>query len=287
MKIDGLDITVIDSDDYAASGIVTMFFPGGEPHVKVPSFRNEVVLFLKLRTWADTGFAALVIDALERAGPASIYPFIPYFPGARQDRAEDGRAAVTLRRMANLLRARRGVSVFDPHSSVLQKLVVVRHCFMPADLMLEQLPDVVGIIAPDHGAKDRARQFRDFFYPHCALISCAKRRDSVSGALSGYIMPPLTECGRYIVVDDICDGGGTFNLLADEFKADPIGARSKLELFVSHGIFSKGLAAIDPIYERITTTDSWCRNTLSDRLTVLPLLPLTQFIPAIPGLLHA
>jgi hypothetical protein len=28
---------IIDSDSYAASGIDTLFFPGGEPHVKLPA----------------------------------------------------------------------------------------------------------------------------------------------------------------------------------------------------------------------------------------------------------
>jgi hypothetical protein len=77
-------------------------------------------------------------------------------------------------------------------------------------------------------------------------------------------------------VDDICDGGGTFNLLAEAWKRKlRIDQHSKLELFVSHGIFSKGLDAIDPVIEHITTTDSWCKGNsyIRDRLTVLPLLP--------------
>jgi phosphoribosylpyrophosphate synthetase len=87
-------------------------------------------------------------------------------------------------------------------------------------------------------------------------------------------MPELQRSGRHIIVDDICDGGGTFNLLAEAWKRkNP--AYSKLELFVSHGIFSKGLDAIDPVIEHITTTDSWCKGNsyIRDRLTVLPLLP--------------
>jgi ribose-phosphate pyrophosphokinase len=91
-------------------------------------------------------------------------------------------------------------------------------------------------------------------------------------------MPPLPARGRYIIVDDICDGGGTFNLLAHEFKADPQAGASKLELFVSHGIFSKGLSGIDPVIERVTTTDSWCRLASDARLTVLPLKPLFPLI---------
>jgi len=271
---------IIDSDDYAACGIETMVFPGGEPHVKLPEFAGDVLLFLKLRSWNDVGFAALVADAISRSGATSIHTFVPYFPAARQDRAPDGRAPFTLRYTSLLLspERQRGVIVFDPHSSVIFSMAQIDRAFMPADLDIPRPDDVVGIIAPDKGATDRAQKFHDAFYPHSALIQCGKRRDPSSGSLSGYTMPPLPTRGRYIIVDDICDGGGTFNLLAREFKADPLASGSKLELFVSHGIFSKGLNAIDPVIEHITTTDSWCRLASDARLTVLPLSPLFPLI---------
>jgi len=56
-----------------------------------------------------------------------------------------------------------------------------------------------------------------------------------------------------MIVDDICDGGATFILLAKELYA--AGAK-EVNLFVTHGIFSKGLI---PLYEagikRIFTQD--------------------------------
>ena len=96
-------ITVIDSDDYRASGIETLVFPGGEPHVKLPDFSGRILLFLKLRSWSDTGFAALIADAISRSDAESVHTFVPYFPAARQDRAPDGRAPLTLRYTALLL----------------------------------------------------------------------------------------------------------------------------------------------------------------------------------------
>lgn len=277
---------IIDSDDYAASGIQTLIFPGGEPHVKLPDFTGDILLLLKLRSWNDIGFATLVADALSRSGANSVCTFVPYFPAARQDRAPDGHAPFTLRYTSLLLcpDPDRGVSVFDPHSPVLLSTARIERAFMPADLSVPLADDVVGIIAPDQGASERARKFRDAFYPERALLQCSKRRDPVTGALSGYNLPPLPARGRYIIVDDICDGGGTFNLLAESFKSDPLAPHCSLELFVSHGIFSKGPGAIDPVIEHITTTDSWCRLPTNDRLTVLPLSPLFALIP---GVRHA
>jgi ribose-phosphate pyrophosphokinase len=270
--------TIIDSDNYAAHGIETMFFPGGEPHVKVPaSLSGNVVAFLKLRTWSDVGIAACVIDALNlHDNIDTVRIFIPYFPGARQDKVKrssdsDPYSSLTIAMTGVLLTGGVQTIVFDLHSEEAFEWLSESINLMPKDLPLEIKPDVVGIIAPDEGAAVRAESFRSKFYPTATLVQCSKRRDPTTGRLSGYEMPSLSTSGRYVIVDDICDGGGTFNLLADAFFHDPIGYSSKLEMFVSHGIFSKGLDAIDSRIERITTTDSWCMLLPSQRLTVVPL----------------
>lgn len=263
---------IIDSDNYAASGITTMFFPGGEPHVKFEKhIKDDVLFFGKLRTWNDVGLAACVLNTL--AGPGrdefNIRAFIPYFPGARQDKVT-GLAPFTVGLTTDLLDVYAPLYILDPHSPELRQCLDFTQ-FGLTDLVVPVHWDVQGIIAPDDGAVDRARRFRDKFYPGVPLIKCTKRRDSFTGALSGYYCPQLPERGgRYIVVDDICDGGGTFNLLAEAFdKAMPY--LYALELVVSHGIFSKGLHAISPIYSRITTTNSWCKLQSGGRLTVLPI----------------
>jgi ribose-phosphate pyrophosphokinase len=137
---------------------------------------------------------------------------------------------------------------------------------------------VVGIIAPDEGARARAVHFRDRFYPEATVELATKHRDPQTGALSNYQLSALQRAGRYVIVDDICDGGGTFNLLADAFtrRAAELEGACTLDLFVSHGIFSKGLGAIAPAIGSITTTDSWCRLPDDARLRVLPLKPLIE-----------
>lgn len=265
---------IIESDNYAAAGIETLFFPGGEPHAKIPpELKGDILLVLKLRTWNDTGLGACVLDALWRNRKVDrLKVFTPYFPGARQDRS-DGLSPYTLELMKDLFSLYvTPTHVFDPHSEVLTASRSLLHWYMPSDLVYTPVEDVVGIIAPDEGALERAEDFRAHFYPNAILVCCNKKRDPTTGRLSGYHMPDLVKFGRYIIVDDICDGGGTFNLLADALR--PSSALCQLELFVSHGIFSKGLDAIDPLIERITTTDSWCQLQSTERLRVLPLATL-------------
>lgn len=67
---------------------------------------------------------------------------------------------------------------------------------------------------------------------------------------------------KLLVVDDICDGGYTFIALAQEL--DLYGPARK-ELFVSHGIFSKGTGILLQCYDRIRATN--CFNSL----------PVTEF----------
>lgn len=269
-----MTIKIIDSDAYDQAGITTMFFPGGEPHVKIPEFQEDVILYLKARTWNDTTFGALVIDALKRQG-RFLEAFIPYFPAARQDKT-NGRAPLTLELIGDFI-GHSEFSVFDPHSSKINTYTYVVDEFMPTDLDLPIVSNVVGIVAPDRGAHARAAAFRDKFYPDADEIICEKVRNQDTGYIERYdIVKPPTRAGHYIVVDDICDGGFTFNLLATALDNNYYGKDSTLELFVSHGIFSKGLDAISPRYTKITTTDSWCRLPSSDRLSVVSLTPILQ-----------
>ncbi len=269
---------VIDSDNYLEAGVQVFTFPGGEPHVKFHTpLQPKGVLFLKLRTWMDVGYASVVLDAISgENGSGGWKAFIPYYPGARQDRRTTSYSPETVKLMFSLLHSHfLPTWSFDPHSAVLTKLEP-RH-FMPQDLpslkaVCDSKPNVVGIIAPDKGAAARAEEFCKKFYPWADLIQCEKVRDPFTGLLNKYILPKLTlSGGRFIIVDDICDGGATFNSLANEFKV--YGPDYKLELFVSHGIFSKGIDNIDPVIQHIITTDSFC-NIQHERLTIVPLQPL-------------
>jgi ribose-phosphate pyrophosphokinase len=287
--------TVIDTDNYKASGIEAFFMPGGEPHVKVPHFKyRRVCLFAKIRNWNDAGFFALVQSALRHQN-AGIKVFMPYLPGARQDRC-DGSAGFTAAVMGDLFNFDVHSSCFDIHSLNAERYSGIGHVYDWTDLPKQEplYPNVVGIIAPDAGARDRAWAFREKFYGTAGMYTCEKVRDPSTGALSGYKAPELTRSGHYIVVDDICDGGGTFNLLAEELNKNPGGTFNTYELVVSHGIFSKGLDNLDPLYKRILTTNSWCEEfkLLNHPLSItadprfggrLKVVDLSVLIPRIMG----
>jgi ribose-phosphate pyrophosphokinase len=113
----------------------------------------------------------------------------------------------------------------------------------------------IDIVIPDNGASSRVMSLTGAgtgltgHYIH----QCYKKRDPQTGALSGFQVPMSGLKGRdLLIIDDLCDGGGTFVGLAKALKAH---VASKVFLFVTHGIFSKGLPleGIDHVY----TTDSY------------------------------
>ena len=73
--------------------------------------------------------------------------------------------------------------------------------------------DYVGLICPDAGAAKRTEAVAEALA--LPVFYARKKRDFATGRLSGFACEPLPPEGRLIVVDDICDGGGTFRGLAE------------------------------------------------------------------------
>lgn len=247
----------------------TMFFPGGEPHVKVPLIEENLVFVrAAVRSFNDFGLLLCLLNAIQTQGKA-ITLFIPYFPGARQDRNPEGTTPLTVDIYARALSLYVDhLMVFDPHSPAAVHYIS-RHFphvsfLYPFQLDPSSFTNFAGIIAPDTGAISRAMEFRNKLFPNAEFVVCEKKRDFHTGKILGYHMPELTVAGEYLVVDDICDGGWTFTELAKAFAADPLAENSSLCLYVSHGIFSKGLDDILGPYEYIYTTDSLGPFTFAD-----------------------
>jgi ribose-phosphate pyrophosphokinase len=83
------------------------------------------------------------------------------------------------------------------------------------------------------------------------LINAWKTRDVATGNISGFGCSPLGEAKKVLIVDDICDGGGTFLGLKGILPADV-----KCDIFVTHGIFSKGTKSLLSAFDTVFCTDS-------------------------------
>ncbi|WP_462251195.1 ribose-phosphate diphosphokinase [Ekhidna sp.] len=236
-------------------------FNGGEPHIKIKEELkdcSEVMITARVKTFNDFGFVLVAVDALKRMKVQSIQLTLPYFPGARQDRIMISGEPLTVKVYADLINTLKldKVIVFDPHSEVTPALldnVEVIHNYDFVGEVLEDYEDAV-LIAPDGGALKKIYSTSKYL-GGIPVVECGKSRDVKTGELSGFKVYEDDLKGKTcIVVDDICDGGGTFIGLAKELKKKNAG---DLILAVSHGIFSHGFEDLLSLYKEVFTTDSF------------------------------
>lgn len=197
-----------------------------------------------------TGLA--LVRGIRYAGGNIKNLILPYIPGARQDRVNHtGDVLFTLGFVADMINSQDfgNVVVADPHSRF-AALEITNLVQYPLEDIYDHLwKGYGGVIAPDKGATLRAEVAANTLGVDVTYAS--KVRDESTGKLSGFSV--TVEAGKhYIVVDDICDGGGTFIGLGEKIREQ--GAYA--DLFVTHGIFSKGTNELKKIYKNIYTTNT-------------------------------
>jgi ribose-phosphate pyrophosphokinase len=248
-------------------------FPDGQRHFQLLLDRVEdasVVIETKIGSMDDLFDVLLAKDTLDARGHVTSLD-IRYLLGARMDRRISMDQPFTLQVICRIIASAgfRKIRVLDPHSTVCLALLDAT-AVMPVKtidcvLNLYHLDDTV-ILSPDIGATDRVDSLLKGHTFH--RRQGRKHRDSKTGALSSFTIDDLSffSTKGALIIDDICDGGGTFtahaNILLDA------GALF-VDLFVTHGIFSQGipLAGIRKIY----TTDSYASaNSSSANFIVIP-----------------
>jgi ribose-phosphate pyrophosphokinase len=248
-------------------------FSGGEPHIKIsPDFNTDQIITIthRLNSFNDVGLLYIAVDALRRMHVEKINLFIPYFPAARQDRVMVKGEPLTVKVYADLLNGLNvnNITVFDAHSEVTPALLnnceaVSNHRFIQE--VLKSTGQNCVLISPDGGALKKIYKVSEYL-GGVPVVECSKSRDVTTGKLKGFKVYADDLQGKdCLIVDDICDGGGTFIGLAEELKKKNCG---DIYLAVSHGIFSQGFEKFKPSFKKIFTTDSF-QNIESEYVTQL------------------
>lgn len=234
-------------------------------------------VLLRPHTLASLLAGLSVVDGVREHGGKIRTLILPYIPGARQDRANPtGDVGFMLQTVANLINSYKfeRVLVADPHS-----VVALRKIKNSEEYPLSHIYELLGtdydaVIAPDKGASMRAsvasgvisrEQFKETDTGK-GIVFAEKHRDPATGKLSGFAVD-VEEGKHYLVVDDICDGGGTFVGLGEKIKEQ--GATA--DLYVTHGIFSKGTSELKKFYQTIYTTDTRDINERND-VVIIPIV---------------
>lgn len=245
---------------------VQKFSDGEMQPVFLESIRGDYV-FLVQSTYSPSENLMellLMIDAAKRASAHKIVAVIPYYGYARQDRKDKPRVAIGSRLICSLLEAAGAnrVITMDLHAPQIQAFfeVPVDHLdssaiFIPyiESLKLKNLC----FAAPDVGSSNRVREFASYF--NAPMVICDKHRKRAN-EISSMVVIGDVEGQDVVLIDDICDTGGTLAKSAALLLEK--GATS-VRAFCTHPVLS-GKA-----YENI-------ENSVLEELVVCDTIPLKQ-----------
>lgn len=180
------------------------------------------------------------------------YLHLPYLPHGRADRRfEEGTAtplATFIKAVGPLFDQ---IFVTDPHSDVLaESLGDKLQIFHQADCFAAMKINTVDtfLVAPDKGAVKKIDKVAER-HKSVEVIVADKVRDVTNGRITSITLPDVDLSGsRCVIVDDICDGGGTFIPLAHALRER--GAKT-IELYVTHGIFAQGLDKFKGVIDKL------------------------------------
>jgi ribose-phosphate pyrophosphokinase len=260
-----------------------MQFSGGEEHITITdvalcTYPTHIVeIHADLRNGNDIMALLMEADAWRRLGAKELHLIMPYIPYARQDRVCNPGEALSVKVFADLINAQKfdTVEVWDPHSDVATALLNNVFVREQQELLCAYRP-IMGIhqdtvlVCPDAGARKKAyKNLTTLGLRNAAFAD--KRRDTLTGRILGTELsstPALWDQTQdHLIVDDIADGGMTFIELTKALRA--AGVTGKISLYVTHGIFSKGLSVFDGLIDRIYTPNSWIEAQENSILTIL------------------
>ena len=243
-------------------------YPGGEVGVRVDMDKSQALVSIDItaKISDSNGIMALLLvaDAMKRQkiSLADTTLYLPYMPYARQDRVAVSGDPYSIRVFASLIDSL-GVAriwTLDPHSPISEAVFHNTHVDVDdgklyAATFIEKTRDLGNsiLIVPDEGAMKRVRRIADLVKLPVALMS--KKRDPDTGKLEGFELLSGDVQGKTcFVIDDICDGGGTFLGISSVLKEHNAGEQ---HLFVTHGIFSQGCDKLFESFDSIGCTNSF------------------------------
>jgi ribose-phosphate pyrophosphokinase len=246
-------------------------FPDGQQSVDLVDIFNitdDIRIATRLNSFSDLEILICATKALRNITTKPIHLYVPYFLGSRSDR-KFGLGGVNYLKevicpIINSLDFAT-VEVLDPHSDVLEACLN-NFVKLPTNYLVKQAltqidnkdgaQNRVCLVSPDAGAYKKIFDVAQKFNID-NIITASKVRDLKTGAILRTEIPILNQHKdlKYIIIDDICDGGRTFTELAKVMKQSR--PTAKLYLIVTHGIFSAGFDELGKYFEQIYTTNSY------------------------------
>lgn len=264
-------------------------FPCGEVHVKIDSIHknlNEEDIWIEKRIQNSDDIMEIImlVDAIRRQvlyKGLKLGLRIPYVPYSRQDRVMVPGESLSIKVFADLINSLKldQVEIWDPHSDVTTVLfdncrvvsqeallMAVHTGYLSDNITQTNLAEYI-LICPDAGARKKIHKVAE----RCGInqiIYADKVRDVATGKILGTTIDlgdfDFKENSKFLIVDDICDGGRTFIEIAKKLKVDMInilGEYYTIDLHITHGFFTKGLDELMTHFDSIS-----CANLMNQEL---------------------
>lgn len=211
----------------------------------------------RINSYEDLIYIRSIADTINTKN-CSLY--IPYMFGGRSDRRFSHNQSFDLKIIAQIINSCnfRRVEIFDPHSDVTCALIENSVAISPKHYVREAYKDVlkkgnaISLVSPDAGAFKKVFKIAEEL--DAPVIGVNKYR-SFEGEIS-FSSTANISGESLLIVDDICDGGATFVKLGTILRE--LGAKN-IYLYISHGIFSKGIMPFMGIIDHI-----YCTNSVKD-----------------------
>ena len=271
-------LNLVNPKDGLSCGYEISRFPDGQQSLKIVEKNyytlnmlkeqtNSITIKSRLNTFQDLELIICANQALKEIGVKNVNLYIPYCIGGRSDRKfGDGGFNYIKTVIAPIINSQNfnQVRVMDPHSDVLEACINNFKKETNFKLLMEAMTDVatsdspndICLVSPDAGAYKKVFDVAKWFGIK-EIITASKVRDLDTGNILETVVPSLENHNdnmKYVIVDDICDGGRTFIELAKVIKEQRPSA--ELYLIVTHGIFSAGYSQLGEYFEQIYTTNS-------------------------------
>lgn len=249
-------------------------FPDGQQSLdltewsQLNKYDDPVKIITRLNSFRDVEILICAVAAIRNFKTnREIALVVPYFLGARSDRKfQDGGVNYLKQVICPIINSLNFTAVvtLDPHSDVLEACLNNFEKVDNLKLVDEALSYIIGedeedqvvLVSPDAGAYKKVFDVAKFMKIE-KIITATKVRDLKTGNILRTEIPVLDQHKKlkYVIVDDICDGGRTFIELAKAIKAGR--PTAEIYLIVTHGIFSSGFYDLNEMFDGIFCTNSY------------------------------
>jgi len=231
-------------------------FPDGEAHIKLDVIdRKEDVNVICRITNAEELFILMQVgDILNRQG-VKWFLTIYYLMSMRMDRVISFNEAFSLKVVTNMINSLRpcAIKVVHPHSSRTLELLkcYVEGTFHPN---YKDFESDIQLCYPDKGAMERYNSSYKSKYP---VLIGEKVRNLSTGKIESIIIknPEDYKHLPVMVVDDLCDAGGTFLGIAKALKR--IDSNINLSISVVHMVNREGIKNLSKVYNKVYFTNTY------------------------------